>query len=190
LRFIGIFCLIVLYFFLYKLLIPRINAFGCMDDCNNFLGGYFLLHGKQLFSQIFFNHAPFMAHISAFIQYVSRPENLHELILRHRQFVLLFGLVSEILLILRFGIVGLPFAVLYETTKFYLAGDRFLGEGLIVYPFVYLLGLLFTKLQKQKLFSLDYILASLCVWMVIFTREPYSIAILFMYLIFLWRKGQ
>ncbi|HYK09054.1 MAG TPA: hypothetical protein VEW42_06165 [Candidatus Eisenbacteria bacterium] len=190
LRSLGVFLLCLLYVYLYKLLIPRINAFGCMDDCNNFMGGYFLLQGKQLFSQIFFNHAPFMAHISAFIQFATRPENLHELILRHRQFILLFGFVSEVFLILRFGIVGLPFALLYETTKFYLAGDRFLGEGLIVYPFVYLLGLMFNKLNKKLFYAIDYVLSAVFVWFVIFTREPYSIAILFMFFILLWRKGQ
>src|SRR5689334_18076619 len=32
-----LFFLIALYMFLYKVYIPRVNAFGCFDDCFNFM---------------------------------------------------------------------------------------------------------------------------------------------------------
>src|SRR3989344_9397687 len=83
--------LLVLYMFLYQLYIPRIAAFGCFDDCFNYMGGYFILNGKQLYSQIFFNHQPLMAYISYLIQLFTQPTNIFELLLRHRQFVLLFS---------------------------------------------------------------------------------------------------
>src|SRR5579871_1635124 len=132
--------IVVLVFFtgvLYKIYIPRINAFGCFDDCNNFMGGYFLLHGKRLFSEIFFNHAPGMAYISYLIQSLFHPRNLYELILRHRQFVILFGFFGNLFLLLRFGWKASGFIILYELSKFYLFGDRFLAEAIIVYPIVY-----------------------------------------------------
>ena len=91
--------LIPIYAILYKIYIPRVNAFGCFDDCNNFMGGYFLLQGKHMFSEFFFNHQPFAAHISASIQWLANPENVFELILRHRQFVLLLSLIMNALLI-------------------------------------------------------------------------------------------
>ena len=183
-----IFLLGLFYVVLYKILIHRLTAFGCMDDCNNFMGGYFLLHGKQLFTQIFFNHAPFMAHLSAFVQFFTHPQNLYELILRHRQFLLLFGLISEIILILRFGISGFMFALVYETTKFYIGGDRFLAEPFIVYPMVYMLGIVYKKFLKEAILRIDYFLVGLCVWFVLFMREPYSLAVLFLFGIFLWGR--
>ncbi|HSD98389.1 MAG TPA: hypothetical protein VLB73_01670 [Patescibacteria group bacterium] len=187
-RFAAILILLIFYGFLYKLLIPRITAFGCFDDCFNFGGGYFLLHGKMLFSQIFFNHAPFMAHLSSFIQNTTRPENLFALILRHRQFLLIFGFVCESVLLLRFGIAILPIAIIYELTKFYFFGDRFLGEAFIVYPLMYMLGLVFDKYTKNHLIALDYFLVSLCLWFVFFTREPYILAALFLATLIVWGR--
>ncbi len=161
-----------------------------MDDCNNFLGGYFLLHGQQLFSQIFFNHAPFMAPLSEFVQFVTRPQNLHEIILRHRQFGLLFDFLSEVGLLLRFGIVGIPFALVFELSKFYLGGDRFLAEGYIVYPLTYVLGLVLNKFFKKKVYSFDYIVSATCTWFVIFMREPYSLAAIILLSLLLWGKEE
>lgn len=161
-----------------------------MDDCNNFMGGYFLLHGKAMFSQIFFNHAPFMAHISELVFWISKPQNLYEIILRHRQFVLVFGFLAESLLIIRFGWVVLPFALLYEITKFYLAGDRFLAEGLIVYPLVYMTGVIFYKFFKKSLFIFDYIIAAISLWFIIFIREPYAPLALLLFVSLLWNKKE
>jgi len=165
--------LIVFYFFLYKLYIPRISAFGCFDDCFNFLGGYFLLHGKSLYSQIFFNHAPFMAFISAFIQYFFHPINLYDLILRHRQFILAFGFFMNFILFLRFGLPFIGFTLFYEITKFYIFGDRFLGEGVVVYPIIYLAGVILEKYNNKNLIAIDYLLITIFSWFIIFTRETF-----------------
>lgn len=189
----GTVVLITLYVFLYKLLIPRLTAFGCFDDCFNFLGGYFLLHNKKLFSEIFYNHAPFMAYISMLIQWITHPENLFDLILRHRQFLLFFGLVSEILLLFRFGFLLIPFAIAYELTKFYLFGDRFLAESFIVYPFFYLLGLFVEKYFNKTLSLLDYILVGVSTWFILFMREPYAVTVLFVFVYLLlgrWSRGK
>ena len=74
--------------------LKRLGAFGCFDDCFNFGAGYFLLQGKHLYSQIFFNHQPFMAYISAVIQYVSHPQTLFELVKYHRISVMAFAAAS------------------------------------------------------------------------------------------------
>lgn len=186
----SILALSVFYILIYKLLIPRLTAFGCMDDCNNFMGGYFLLHGKVMFSQIFFNHAPFMAHISELIFWIAKPQNLYEIILRHRQFVLLFGFLAEALLIVRFGWVVLPFALVYELTKFYLAGDRFLAEGLIVYPLVYMGGVVYEKIFKKHVLRLDYFVVAISLWFVVFIREPYAPLALLLFVSLLWNKKE
>jgi len=172
--------LIPIYAILYKIYIPRVNAFGCFDDCNNFMGGYFLLQGKAMFSEFFFNHQPFAGFISYFIQAVTHPQNVFELILRHRQFVLVFSLIMNAILIWRFRLPAFLFILLYEPAKFYLFGDRFLAEGIIVYPLAYLTGLALLKISSQKptansqtLLTIDYYLVSIAAWFVIFMREPY-----------------
>lgn len=172
-RFAPLFLLIPFYAILYKIYIPRVNAFGCFDDCFNFMGGYFLLQGKEIFSEFFFNHQPFAAYISFAIQWVTHPQNIFELILRHRQFVMLFSLFVNALLIWRFRFPAFFFVLLYEPAKFYLFGERFLAEGMIVYPLVYLTGIVLLKLTKRNLLTIDYLLVPAFVWFVIFMREPY-----------------
>ena len=162
-----------IYFALYKIYIPHINAFGCFDDCNNFMGGYFLLLGRHIYSDFFFNHQPLSAYISFIIQLLTHPQNIFELVLRHRQFILIFGFLFDALLILRFGIKALLYIIFYEFTKFYLFGDRFLSEAMIVYPLVYITGALFEKLSNRKVLSIDYFLIPIFAWFVVFSREPY-----------------
>lgn len=172
--------LLPVYIILYKLLMPRVMAFGCFDDCFNFMGGYFIVKGKILYSEVFYNHQMLMAYISYGIQSVFHPTNIYELVLRHRQFVLVFGFLFDFLLIMRFGLPAVGFVLLYELSKFYLFGDRFLAEGLVVYPLVYTTGLLWQKLKDKVLSQLDYILASVFTWFVVFSREPYGpLAIMF-----------
>ncbi len=168
-----LFLLIPFYAILYKLYIPRITAFGCFDDCFNFLGGYFIANGKVIYKDIFFNHQPIPAFISYLIQTITQPINIFELVLRHRQFVLLFGFLFNALLILRFKYIALPFILVFELSKFYIFGDRFLAEGMVIYPLVYLFGLSLLKLTKQKLYAIDYTISAVFSWFVIFSREPY-----------------
>ena len=86
-----LFFLGLIYVVLYKIYIPRVNAFGCFDDCNNFMRGFFVLQGKQLFLEVFSGHQPLGSYMSTIIQLITSPQNIFELILRHRQFILLFG---------------------------------------------------------------------------------------------------
>ena len=180
--------LLPIYFVLYKIYMPKVNAFGCFDDCANFMAGYFLLNGKKLFSEIFFNHQPLMAYLSELIQYISKPINIYELVLRHRQFLLFFSFILNFLLIFRFTWRAILFILLYEFSKFYLFGDRFLAEAFIVYPVIYLFGVAWDKLNQKKISSVDYILCGIFTWMIIFSREPFLLYALFIYLVVLWKQ--
>lgn len=175
---------------LYKILSPRVNAFGCFDDCFNIVAGYFMLDGKTLYSQIFFNHQMLMADISYVIQTLSHPINIYELVLRHRQFIMLIGLIMDGVLIYRFGLAGVGFTLFYEFSKFYIFGDRFLGEGLVVYFLAYILGLLWYKLNKNKLYLSDYILAGIFTWAIIFLRETFIPVAIFTYFLILFNKNE
>ena len=149
-----------------------------------------MLDGKTLYSQIFFNHQMFMADISYVIQALSHPINIYELILRHRQFIMFAGLIMDALLIYRFGLAGVGFTLFYEFSKFYTFGDRFLGEGLVVYFLAYILGLLWHKLNKNKLYLFDYILAGIFTWAIIFLRETFIPVAIFTYFLILFNKSE
>ncbi len=173
--------LIPVYYFLYKIYIPKINAFGCFDDCFNYVGGYFIGKGKQLYSQIYFNHMPLMAYLSLVIQHYGHPVNIYALLLQHRQFLLVFGFVFDVFICWRFGITGFAYTLLYEFSKFYVFGDRFLAEGFIVYPLVYLTGLGLHTLRKKPVFHWEIVLTALCLWFVVFMREPYVLVAIFLF---------
>lgn len=178
-------CILVIllpfYFALAKLFARRINAFGCTDECFNLVAGFFITKGKIIYQDFFFNHQPFPAYISAFIQTVTDPINITDLFLKHHQFVILFGFCFSVLLIFRFGLVSLGFIFIFELLKPYFFGDKFYGESLTVYPLVYLAGLLWYQLKKIRLKSIDILLATLFTWFILFTREPMTLAALFAY---------
>lgn len=175
-------------FLLYKIFSQRSLAFGCFDDCSNYLAGYFMLHGKVLYSQIFFNHIMGMAYFSYVIQFLHNSINIYDLVLTHRQAIMMVGFIFHILIIKRFKWTGALFVVLYELSKFYLFGDRFLGESIAVYGAVFLMGLVWEKLQEKKLSFFDYAISGIFTWLIIFTREPYIPLALILYGIILWRK--
>lgn len=180
--------LFFLYIFLHQFYSPRVSAFGCFDDCANFVAGYFLTKGKTLYSQVSFDHQPLMAHLSYLVQTFFHPINIYQLVLHHRQLVMVFGFLMNALFILRFGLVGLGFSLFYEFSKFYLFGDRFLAEGLIVYTLVYLTGLVWQKFQKRKIYFVDYILTAIFAWFVIFMRETFVPLAIILFILILWGK--
>lgn len=181
--------LTILFYFLYKILMKRVNAFGCFDDCFNFMGGYFMTTGKQLYSQIFFNHQPLLAIISFYIQKLLNPINIYDLVLKHRQFLFLFAFLADALLIIRFKKIGLFFALTYELTKYYFFGDRFLAESFVVYLLTYEMGLALLSLKGIKIGLFDLLLSTIFTWFVVFSREPYIFVSLFLYLFLIVKNG-
>lgn len=180
--------LIPFFFFIFKIYYARVSDFGCFDDCFNFMGGYFLVHGKQIYSQFFYNHQPLMAYISFLIQKFLHPSTLYTLILYHRLFALGFAFFFDILLIVHFRKIGVWFVVIYELTKYYLFGDRYLAEGFIVYPLVYIMGMIWTSWTQRKIYQFEIIISSILVLFVIFSREPYIPLTIFMYGLVLWQN--
>ena len=161
--------------------IPRINAFGCFDDCFNIVGGYFMLDGKVLYKDIFFNHQPGMAILSALTQLFFHPSSIPELILRHRQVILFISFLATLLITLRFGLFFIFFSIIYELTKFYVFGDRFLAEGIVGYFLIYQFGVILEKILFKKTHKIDLILVPLFTWMVIFLREPFTLISLLLF---------
>lgn len=168
-----------LFFLLYKLYMPRVNAFGCFDDCFNFMGGYFILQGKKIFADFFYNHQPGMAYLSAFVQFVDKPNSIAELIISHRKFIWIASFSLTFLLYLRFGYKIVLVSILYEFSKFYVFGDRFLAESLLGYLTIYQAGVIF-ELIRGKVNKIDVYTMPLASWAIVFLREPYTLTTLFL----------
>ncbi len=179
--------LILFWVFLRSIYRDRIGSFGCFDDCFNYMGGYFLLSGKRLYADIFFNHQPILAYLSALIQYITKPDGIYLLIYHHRMFLIYFSMIADALLVLRFGAVGFGFALLYESTKGFLFGEHFLAEAVTIYPLVYLLGAIGEVWKEKKLQAWELIIAAILTWFVVFSREPYVPLALVMFGYLLWK---
>jgi len=124
------------------------------------------------------------AYISSIIQTVMNPINIFDLVLKHRQFVMLFGFLFNLLLVFRFGIPAFLFFLFFEFTKFYIFGDRFLAEGILVYPLIYLVFISWQKLKGIRIKNYDFVLSTICSWLVIFLRETF-IPLSFILLLFI-----
>ncbi|HSX09779.1 MAG TPA: hypothetical protein VLF93_06515 [Candidatus Saccharimonadales bacterium] len=163
-------------------------SFNFIDEYNNFLAGYFLIKGYTLYSQIFFQHQPLMAYISYVLQIVLHPTTLYKLVMYHRLAIIFVSLAFDLLLVYRFRFVGLGFVIIFELSKFYLFGNVFLAESMVVYPLVYLLGLVWENLHKRTIAHWEIIFASLLTFFVVFMREPYIPTALILFAIVLIPK--
>lgn len=171
----------------YKTNNELINSFGCFDDCHVFSTAYFMLQGKTIYSEVFFNHNPFMPYFSYLIQYIYEPKSVYELLLRHRQLLFIVSVILNVFLLFRFRYKALGFIILYELTKFYTFGNRFLPEAIIVYFVVFLFGLVWEKIKNAKITKIDYVASALATWFIIFMREPYVPLAIFLYGTIIWR---
>lgn len=173
---------------LYKIFSARALAFGCFDDCANYMAGYFMKHGRELYSEIFYNHIMGMAHFSFAIQSMYDSINIYDLVLIHRKFIIFTSFIFGVLIIKRFLWSGLIFIVMYELTKFYVFGDRFLAESVVVYAAVYLFGLVWEKLHNKSFSWFDYLFAGFLTFFIAYLREPYIPLAGVLFIIFLWGK--
>lgn len=182
--------LICLYFIIFVItsyhLYKRLGVFGCGDECINYTAAYFMQKGKVLYGQIFYNRQPAMALISFFVQRITHPSSLYTLVLYHRLAIMIYALFMGLVIIWRFRATGLLFLILYEGTKFYSYGYQFIGEAVVVYPLVYLFGLVWIAIHQNKLHKSDGIIAVLCASFIFWAREPYVPAAFTFFFFFLW----
>ncbi len=164
------------------------TTFHFVDEYTNMVAAYFMDHGRRLYTDIFFHHQMLMPYISYVYQLFVHPNSLYELIVHHRLIVIAFAFIANLLLIYRFRYVGIGFALFFEPLKYYLFGNLFLAESFIIYPIIYLLGLVWESFSKKKIHMFELILASICTWFVVFMREPFIPLVAIMYAILLWRN--
>lgn len=186
-KILPLFFLIPFFFILYKIFSVRALSFGCFDDCANYMTGYFVLHGKKLYTEIFYNHILGMTYLSFLVQKFHHSINIYDLVLTHRKVILLFSFLFDFYLIKRFKWAGFFFVLFYETTKFYTFGDRFLAESIVIYAVVVLVGfILDSKDKKLKIF--EYVLSAILGVFIVFFREPYIPVTLFLLAVLFFYK--
>jgi len=94
--------------------------------------------------------------------------NFFMLIERVRQFVFVISFFGAVLLTLRFKVKGLVAAILVEAVKFYFLGFHLLAESLVVYPVMFIGGLLLDKKRSRP----DDISFGICVFLTAFNLLP------------------
>lgn len=147
-------------------------TFAFVDEYNNFLIPYFMIKGRQIYSQIFLNHQVLPIYLSYLIQVILKPNSLYRLILYHRLFMIGFSMFCSLLLVMRFKKKALIFVIIYELLKYYFFGHLFQAEGMIVYALVYLFFLLFEEKEQGRLIKIDYLFIPFTFWFILFSREP------------------
>ena len=164
------------------------TLFSFVDEYTHYVAADYMLNGKVLYQDIFFQHQPLPVYMSFVLQQILHPDTLYKLIIEHRLAVFAFSFLFNLLLVYRFRFVGLGFVVVYELTKYYLFGNLFLGETFIALPLVYLLGLVWEKWQHKKIHRWDYLVAGFFTWFILFTREPYVPTTLLLFFLLLIGK--
>ena len=157
--------------------ITHITDFRFIDEFIHFANGALLDRGFAMYADMWHNHQPFMHYISQAIFRLALSDNstLFEVIKHHRIFVAAWSLLWSVILIMRFRTSGAMVALTYEVLKYYMFGHLFMGESVIAFPLIYLvLELVALYRAKDKQISAgSAIVATLLVWFIIFTREPY-----------------
>lgn len=147
------------------------------------MGGYFINSSQAIFKDFFYNHQPGMAYLSAFIQYVDNPNSIAQLILSHRKFLWLLSFFLTYILYLRFGYKIILFSLLFEFSKFYVFGDRFLAENIVGYLLIYQIGVIYEIFYK-KIKKIDIYLMPVFSFLIVILREPFTFATLLLLVTF------
>lgn len=157
----------------------HIFNFHFVDEDENIIAGYYMTKGEKLYSDIFSHKQPLPAVVSMTTQKITNPNSLYLLIKRNREFVFLYSFLWSVILILSFGLTGLIFVTTFEITKQFLLGNLLLGESLVIFPAVYLIGYLWQHEQaKLKITESNKFLFSLSVVLILlllFALIPYAI---------------
>ena len=89
-------------------------SFSFVDEYNYPVSADFMLKGKQLHKEVFFNHQVLAAYMSYMIQLIAQPATLYALIATHRVFVIVFSYLLGALLVWRFRFKGVVVFFIFE----------------------------------------------------------------------------
>lgn len=160
--------------------------FRFVDEEDNFTIGKYLSKGEILYDDIITNHQPLTYIFSSIIQNYTNPNSVYSLLIRYRQAEIIWSVIWSILLVFYFGIGAFIAILIYGLTKFYLLGDLFLAEAQIVYPLLFLTGIVI--FHKKELKKLELIFIGICFALALFLLSPLWLAITFLLMIFLYKN--
>lgn len=172
------------------LYLKKTASFRFFDEENNIVAGYLMTQGRHLYNDIFMNHNPGAPVMSYVLQSFFQTTTLFDLVKLHRTFMIMLGILANILLLIRFRTKALLFVGVYEYLRFYVSGQMFLSESMVAYIFAYYVLLLSEKYldQKKKITSsVELITASLFFVFVCISREPYVPTVLIFYVLVLFK---
>jgi hypothetical protein len=181
-----------LIFFLITLLFVVTSSFfyenktlytNFVDEEDNMVSAKYILSGQELYKDIFEQHQPTLYLISSGIQKVVNPGSIFLLIKRHREFVIIWSDIWDIVIAGCFGWVGLGFVLIYELTKHFLFGNFFLAEAFSVYPLVFLVGKTI-QFSGEKIKLLEFLFYGICFSFLVFTLAPIWPLLLFLMAVF------
>lgn len=192
-RLVLLVALIIFYALLFRPVERNIFSVQFVDEEDNFALATWVLKGKKLYQDFFWQHQPLPTLISAGIQKVNPVNSIFLVVKRHREFIFAFSALSFILLTARFGLIGFVVAVLYEISKFNILGNLFLAESLVVPAVLYCIGsitlLVINGKKSIHIFDLLIISASLLyITFSLLPLIPFVIASIVILLILLAKK--
>lgn len=161
-------------------------SFHFVDEEYNFAIGKYLLKNEVLYKDIITNHQLITHIASSFVQDYSKPNSIFLLVSRHRTAIAAWSLIWSVFFVLFFGVSALFFVFCYELTKSYLFGNLFLAETIVVYPFLFLVGLIIY--DKHLSNPLELIFTGICISLCLFLLGPIWPAVAFVALLLLYRQ--
>ncbi|MEA3355665.1 MAG: hypothetical protein U9Q63_04265, partial [Patescibacteria group bacterium] len=132
--------LIIVLIFSFRLHNQRALSFHFVDEEDHIATADFINQGMELYKDLSVNHQPLVYLGSSVLQKTTKPSSLYHLIKTHRLAMFVYGAIWSILLVWKFGSIGLIFSLFFEGLKFYGFGNLWLMESMAVYPSVYLFG--------------------------------------------------
>lgn len=162
--------ILLLFFSLqYHFFSSRTQSFAFADENEHLVPGWMMsLYSKHLYVDLTTNHQPLPIIAAGLLHSVAKPPNLTMTIERTRQMMLFLSFVGALFLTVRFGPRGLLASIVIELSKFYLFGYHLLAEALVVYPIMYLAGLL----AIRRFHKLDDLLVGFSVFLLTFNLLP------------------
>ncbi len=145
--------------------------FPLRDEEDNLITGTWVLQGKKLYSDIFFQRQPMATVLSGAIQQFTKPNTSYLLIKRHREFILFYSFIWVVILTLRFGIKGFSVGIILELIKFSLLGNLYHAEALVVYPSIYIVGVVYDLYKTKKASAFDVGTIPPAAFFILFSRE-------------------
>jgi hypothetical protein len=162
------------------------QSFKFVDEAEHMVMGWLMGKGYSLYTDFPNNHQPISYFASSLVHQTDDVNNVFMLVRRHRQAIFVWSVLWWLLLLGRFGIRLFIPLVIFENIKYYLLGNLFLAESIVVYPLFFLAASLLVK-KKQTTTSFDHYSYGLLTAFSQLTLLPMAPALLALNGLWLWQ---